>query len=208
MGCRFAVFFKKNYVWKNQTMRRTFEPDLKSTRRGNPTVPSSFCPYHTSRMELTEKIAQLLDEKYQADEAFADCFTVEIELKPANKLYVFADSDSGMTFEKCQKLSRYLESHLDANSWLGLQYTLEVSSPGISRPLKFARQYPRNIGRKMEVVTKDRERHIAQLKAADDQQITLWQEVVEKEGKKKIKREIETVIPYDQIEKATVKLAF
>ncbi len=102
-------------------------------------------------MEVTERIAQLLDEKYTTDEAFADCFTVDIEIKPGQKLYVFADSDSGMTFEKCQKLSRYLEQHLDTNGWLGETYVLEVSSPGVMRPLQFARQYPRNIGRTLEV---------------------------------------------------------
>jgi len=85
-------------------------------------------------MEITERIAQLLEEKYSTDEAFADCFNVEIELKPGQKLYVFADSDTGMTFEKCQKLSRFLESHLDTNGWLGDKYLLEVSSPGIGRP--------------------------------------------------------------------------
>jgi ribosome maturation factor RimP len=55
-------------------------------------------------MELTERIAQLLEEKYREDEFFNDCFTVAIELKPTQRLHVFADSDTGMTFEKCQKL--------------------------------------------------------------------------------------------------------
>jgi hypothetical protein len=32
-------------------------------------------------MELTERIAQLLEEKYATDESFADCFTVDIELE-------------------------------------------------------------------------------------------------------------------------------
>ena len=159
-------------------------------------------------MELTERIDHLLTEKYTTDEAFADCFTVEIELKPGNKLYVFADSDSGMTFEKCQKLSRYLESHLDANGWLGTTYLLEVSSPGIDRPLKFARQYKRNIGRTLAVTTADKAQHLGTLQSADDQQIVLTSTVTEKIEKKKVERTIETAIPYDTIEKAIVKLAF
>lgn len=159
-------------------------------------------------MDITEKIEQLLEEKYSADEAFADCFTVEVELKPGNKLYVFADSDSGMTFEKCQRLSRYLESHLDSHGWLGDTYLLEVSSPGVSRPLKFARQYKRNIGRTLAVTTTDKATHIGTLQSADDERIVLTATIKEKVDKKKVERTIETSIPYADIEKAIVKLAF
>lgn len=159
-------------------------------------------------MELTERIALLLEEKFATDDGFSDCFIVEIDLKPGQQLYVFADSDSGMTFEKCQKLSRYLESHLDENGWLGEAYLLEVSSPGIDRPLKFPRQYAKNIGRTLWVRTLDKTEHEATLKSADDAQIVLTQTVVEKDGKKKIKKEVETTLPYDQIEKAIVKLKF
>ncbi len=159
-------------------------------------------------MEVNERIAQLLEEKYAADEAFADCFTVEIELKAGQKLYVFADSDSGMTFEKCQKLSRYLEEHLDTNGWLGEQYLLEVSSPGVTRPLQFARQYPRNIGRTLEVTLKDKTALTGLLTAADEQQIVLSREVVEMDGKKKKKVQVETPVLLENIDKAMVKLAF
>lgn len=159
-------------------------------------------------MEITERIAQLLEEKYATDEAFADCFTVEIELKPGQKLYVFADSDSGMTFEKCQKISRYLESHLDTNGWLGDKYLLEVSSPGIGRPLKFLRQYRSNLGRTVEVTLKDKTRQTGLLKAAEENQVVLSQKVIEREGNKKKEVEKETAIPFEQIEKTVVKLAF
>jgi ribosome maturation factor RimP len=159
-------------------------------------------------MDLIEKIQQLLDEKYTSDEMFADCFTVEVELKPPQRLYVFVDSDSSMTFDKCKKLSRHLESYIDTNGWLGEKYLLEVSSPGITRPLKFIRQYIKNVGRTLEVVTNEGVRHISLLKAADEEKIVLWEEIVEKEGKKKVKREVETAIPYDQIQKATIKVSF
>lgn len=159
-------------------------------------------------MELTERIAQLLEEKYTADEAFADCFTVDIELKPGQKLYVFADSDSGMTFEKCQKISRYLESHLDTNGWLGDKYLLEVSSPGIGRPLKFLRQYLNNLDRTVEVTLKDKTRQTGLLKAADENQVVLQQKIVEREGNKKKEVEKEMAITFGQIEKTVVKIDY
>ncbi|MFN0215931.1 MAG: ribosome maturation factor RimP [Saprospiraceae bacterium] len=159
-------------------------------------------------MELTERIGQLLEEKYRSDEMFADCYTVEIELKPGNKLFIYADCDSGLSLLKCQKLSRHVEHQLDENGWLGETYGIEVSSPGIERPLKFPRQFAKNAGRMLAVKCVDNTEHLATLKSADEAQIVLTQIVVERDGKKKIKKEVETIIPYDQIEKATVKLPF
>jgi len=166
-------------------------------------------PFLLYIMELTERINQLLEEKFSTDEAFLDCFVVEIELKPSNKLYIFLDSDSGMTFEKCQKLSRYLEGFIDAGGWLGEKYVLEVSSPGISRPLKFQRQYVKNIGRKMEVVlNSDKAKVSGTLQGVKDDQIILVNEVIERDGKKKVKKQVETSIAFDNIEKAIVKIEF
>lgn len=159
-------------------------------------------------MELTERIDQLLAEKYATDEAFADCFTVEIEFKPNQQLLIFVDSDSGMTFEKCRQLSRYLEQHIDANGWLGEKYVLEVSSPGIGRPLKFLRQYQRNLGRTLEITLTDKSIQSGILKAADENQVVLEQTVVEKIEKKKQERQVETPVPFAQIDKAIVKIVF
>lgn len=160
-------------------------------------------------MDLTEQITQLLEEKYSTDEDFADCFTVDIELKPGQKLNVFADCDSGMTFEKCKKLSRYLESFIDTHGWLGEKYTLEVSSPGISRPLKFVRQYQKNIGRQLEVTQTDKNRLVGLLKTVTDTHIVLSYTVIERDEKKKKKEvEMEAIIPYEQIEKALIKISF
>ncbi|MEZ4892788.1 MAG: ribosome maturation factor [Saprospiraceae bacterium] len=159
-------------------------------------------------MELTQKIETLLEEKFSTDEDFADCFVVDIQLKPQQKLYVFADADNGFTFERCQKLSRYLESHLDSNGWLGEKYVLEVSSPGIDRPLKFPRQYKKNIGRNLKVTLLDKTLHEGTIQDADGNRVLLVNTIIEREGKKKKEVVVETPISYDQIEKAVIKLGF
>lgn len=162
-----------------------------------------------NQMELIERITQLLEEKFATDEAFADCYIVDIELKPNQRLYVFADSDSGFTFEKCQKLSRYLEGPIDTNGWLGEKYWLEVSSPGIERPLKFPRQYKSNTGRTLTVTLKDKTEHSGTIQSSDEHQVILVNTIIERDEKKKKKEVIvETPIPYDQIEKAVIKLGF
>ena len=73
-------------------------------------------------------------------------------------LEVFVDTDEGITTELCAEISHDLSSALErANAVLG-RYDLVVSSPGIDRPLCFARQYPRNVGRTLVVKFKKDDR--------------------------------------------------
>ena len=158
-------------------------------------------------MNIEAKIEALLEARFREPD-LEDCFTVEVLLRAGNRVEVAFDSDSGVTFEKCQKLSRFLESHLDTEGWLGEKYVLDVSSPGLSRPLKFRRQYPRNIGRTVEVLLNDDSVHKGKLKAADDEQITLEEmKKVEVQGKMK-KMQVDTIIPYDDIQSTYVKVTF
>lgn len=156
---------------------------------------------------INEAIERLLKEKFQ-EEAFADCFLIEVKLGANNKLEVFIDSDSGITFDKCQSISRFLEQHIDENNWLGERYTLEVSSPGISRPMTFQRQYPRNIGRTVEVTLQDGSVRKGTLSAVHPENIVLTEEIKTKEGKKTKKEKVETAIPFSQINKTIVKISF
>ena len=83
---------------------------------------------------IEAKIESLLQDKFK-EEGFTDCFLLEVKLHANRKLDVFIDSDTGITFGKCQTISRYLEQYLDEEGWLGESYVLEVSSPGVGRPL-------------------------------------------------------------------------
>ncbi len=160
-----------------------------------------------STTELTERIHQLLDELFTTDDRLRDCFVVEISLHARNKLCVFVDSDSGINFDKCAIISRHLEGYIDAQGWLGEKYTLEVSSPGVGRPLRFWRQYRNNIGRHVLVTLQDKTTHRGLLKAVEEHQIVLAQEVTEKQGKKRQRIQAERHIPFDQIASTVVKVA-
>lgn len=156
---------------------------------------------------VEENIALLLGQLFETPE-FADCFLLEIKLHANQKVEIFIDSDTGVTFEKCRLISRHLEQHIDEQGWLGEKYTLEVSSPGVSRPLKFPRQYPKHIGRTLEVTLQQGEVKQGKLLQADAQLITLEEEVKRKEGKKNIRELVQTIIPFDQIKKAVVKISY
>jgi len=155
---------------------------------------------------VERKIEKLLLEKFKEEE-FADCFVVEVQ-QNNTKVSVFVDSDSRITFDKCRKLSRYLESFIDENKWLGEKYTLDVSSPGIGRPLKFPRQYKKNIGRKVEVTPKGEKAIKGTLVEANEEGILIEEKVRVKEGKKKVSKIIQTKFAFDDIKKTVVKISF
>lgn len=156
---------------------------------------------------IEEKITDLLEELFTTED-FSDCFLVEVKLNANRKLEVFMDCDNGVTFERCQKTSRYLEKYIDEEGWLGEKYILEVSSPGIGRPLKLIRQYPRNIGRKVEVTLMEGDVKKGTLIEVNENDILLEEKVVIKEGKRKKREIVKTAIPFGSIKKTVVKVSF
>ena len=67
-----------------------------------------------------------------------------------NLIRVYIYKKSGVMIEDCAKLSRELDVLLEAENILEA-YTLEVSSPGLDKPLKTARDFERNIGQYLDI---------------------------------------------------------
>ena len=61
-------------------------------------------------------------------------------------LRVYIDREAGITADDCQKVSRQISSVLDVEDPISGQYTLEVSSPGLDRPLFAAKDFTRFAG--------------------------------------------------------------
>lgn len=162
--------------------------------------------YARKRTLIEQRIARLLEEKFLEPE-FESYFLIDVDLKGDNKLEVYLDGDSGITLEKCQKISRYLEKFIDEGQWLGEKYTLEVSSPGVRRPLKFPRQYNQHLGRKLEVKLAEGKFEGILTEVKENEIVLEWKERV-KEGKKKKTVEIVKEIPFEQIERTIVKISF
>ena len=68
-------------------------------------------------------------------------------------LRVFIDKKEGVTIDDCELVSREIGSVLDVEDPLQRAYTLEVSSPGLDRPLKRPEDYKRASGKTARVVT-------------------------------------------------------
>ncbi len=158
---------------------------------------------------IENKIEGLLEKLFNDEEEdFQHCFLVSIKTGTNNKVEVFVDSDTGVNFGECQKMSRYLENIIDEEGWLGEKYTLDVSSPGIMNPLLLKRQYPKNIGRRMDIVNAEGVKMEGELVEVLEEAIIIEDEVKEKVGKKNVKKLVQTEIPFDEITKATVQISF
>jgi ribosome maturation factor RimP len=82
-------------------------------------------------------------------------FLVNIKIKPTNNIKVFIDGDQGVSIEKLVHYNRKLYRQMEAENMYGGNFSLEISSPGLDEPLKLHRQYIKNTGRFVEVMTVD-----------------------------------------------------
>jgi len=101
-------------------------------------------------VSITAKITEIAKPIVESEGGFI----IDIAIHGSDKgkvVEVFVDNDDGITTDLCADISRELSRALDVNDILQQRYHLVVSSPGIDRPLKYPRQYPKYIGRKVIV---------------------------------------------------------
>jgi ribosome maturation factor RimP len=85
---------------------------------------------------------------------------VELEFSeagPASILRVYVDKAGGVTVDQCADLSRKIGDFLDTEDLIPGRYTLQVSSPGLDRPLISGADFKRKIGERVKVLLKERE---------------------------------------------------
>ncbi len=83
-----------------------------------------------------------------------DIEIVEVEFKQgkAPSLTVYIDTENGVDLDTCEKFHRAIDPVLDElDPTFGGAYTLNVSSPGLDRPLKTPRDFEKKLGQKVEV---------------------------------------------------------
>lgn len=116
-----------------------------------------------------------------ADELGVELVDVEVKGQRGSRVVrLVADADDGLDLDLIAELSRRVGDLLDADDVIPGQYTLEVSSPGVDRPLRSPRQFQRNVGRDVRVVrTRDaidrgeKGEVTGRLAEADDEQLVL-----------------------------------
>ena len=108
---------------------------------------------------------------------------VDVEyVKEAGTWYLraYIDKEGGIAVDDCEVISRKLSDWLDKEDFIDDSYILEVSSPGLGRPLKKEKDYVRSMGREVEVrlyKAIDRQKEFTgTLSAYDDKTVTLTME--------------------------------
>ncbi len=97
--------------------------------------------------EKTEALLLPIVEEYQFE-------LVDVEyVKEGSSWYLraYIDKPGGITVDDCEAVSRRLSDLLDENDFIEEAYILEVSSPGLGRPLKKEKDFARSIGEEVEI---------------------------------------------------------
>ncbi len=143
------------------------------------------------QLEILSKIVnETLKEK--------ELLLVEIKSDNNYNFKVFIDKPVGnVTIDDCVAVSRSIEHKLED---VFENFSLEVSSPGLTSPFKIPEQYKKNIGKEVEILTTDGKKEKGILKDVAHDKITL------ETNKKKETKEIE--INFDNIKKAKLVLKF
>lgn len=148
-----------------------------------------------------DKITQLVNEALVENTSL---FLIDLDISDANKISVVIDGDSGVPLSECIRVSRHIENNLDREME---DYDLEVASFDIGESLVNHRQYRKNIGRTMKIITAD-QKYEGLLQAAADDNISLLLTIREPKavGKGKVTIEKEIVLPVKEIKEAKVKI--
>ena len=130
-----------------------------------------------SRKEVYEQKAEALITPILDSMGFE---LVDVEfVKEAGEWYLrsYIDKEGGITINDCEAVSRLFSEKLDEEDFIEESYIMEVSSPGLGRPLKKEKDYKRSMGKELEIRTYkviDREKEFyGILQAYDDSSVTI-----------------------------------
>lgn len=128
-------------------------------------------------------------------------FIVDVSVGLGNAISVIIDSDEGLSIDKCIEMSRHIEHQFDREVE---DFSLEVSSPGLTQPFKVLRQYLKNLEKEVEIVTVKGDKITGILKSAVEESfIVETSSKIKVDGKKTVElntvefslQEIKTVKP-------------
>ncbi len=166
-------------------------------------------------MAIPDKIIQWVSNILEEKDSHFFLVDTRVNQTPAGtKVIVHVDGDEGISIDTCAEVSRTLANRLEEEELISGKYVLEVSSPGLDQPLKLHRQYQKNVGRTIKVLTQDNKTTQGILLDVADDAIELEptkrQPRTSSGGKKKKKSEPPQMvrIPFDQIKKTNVLVTF
>ncbi len=153
-----------------------------------------------------KEIEGLVEERIQ--ELNNGLYVVEMTISSTNVIRIEIDKiNGGVTVSDCVSVSRNVEHNLDREK---ADFELHVSSAGLDKPFRHINQYIKNVGRTINVVTKDGRTIEGEIvKVADEKIILSAEEMQLLEGKKK-KEKVEVIyeIMLTEIKEANIVISF
>ena len=139
--------------------------------------------------------------------AETDCFLTDLTVSPQNDIIVEIDSDGSIDIDFCSALSRRLEEAFPRDDE---DYTLEVGSAGLTAPFKVRRQWEKNIGNDIELLTRDgRKLYGRLLRLTADAAVVETEQKTRREGMKRpVVERLELEIPFADVKRASYDLKF
>jgi ribosome maturation factor RimP len=120
--------------------------------------------------ELEERVRSLVEPVLARHGV--ELVALELRRGRTRLLRVVADREGGIDLDTCARVSEELSRVLDADDPIAGTYTLEVSSPGLDRPMRTAAEFRRALGRRVRVVLA-REQHEGTLEEVEADRIRL-----------------------------------
>ena len=123
--------------------------------------------------QKTEEILQPIVDEYKFE-------LVDVEyVREGGNWYLraYIDKPGGITVDDCEMVSRRLSDILDEQDYIDEAYIMEISSPGLGRPLKKEKDFKRSLGEAVEIRTYrmiDRQKEFTGiLKSYDENTVTI-----------------------------------
>ena len=148
-------------------------PSQQRSSQQQPSQQRPRSPAAGGSPEIEGRIADVIGPVIAA--AGMDLESVRVSAAGRRRLLrVVVDSDRGVSLDDAAAISRNLSAALDATPVMGdFPYTLEVSSPGVDRPLTDPRHWRRAVGRLVQVTAADAGPISGRVLAADSDGVTL-----------------------------------
>jgi len=151
----------------------------------------------------SEKIFNLIQTALDSNQ---ELFLIDYNLSTAGNIVVIIDGDHGVPLEECIRISRHIEHQLDREEF---DFSLEVTTPDITKPISNPRQYFKNIGRTLEIQLENEKIEGILMEVLDHKIVVEYQARIPKEiGKGKQTVVKQDTISIDKINKAKVKIVY
>lgn len=153
----------------------------------------------TTGLPSQTQVIELLDAEFARAGYEIEDVVIDARLRPP-RITVIADGDAALDLDTIASLSRSASALLDGLDGVRDDYVLEVSSPGVDRPLTGPKHFRRARGRKVDIVLTDGSKVTGRVGETRDDAVAL----VVRAGRNLAIREI----TFDEIAKAVVQVEF